>query len=108
MNISRRQQIPRARSLDKAVAEDRGEEVVAMSAIAGCAATVDPGWEWTPSAVCPRCASRWNRSLRSRRSVLVAGPGADVMNTYPDWNKDATNSREDWRNLGSVFPGDKL
>jgi hypothetical protein len=29
------------------------------------------------------------------------------MITYPDWNKDAMNSHDDWRNLGTVFPGDK-
>ena len=30
-----------------------------------------------------------------------------MMNTYPDWNKDAMNSKEDWRNLDTVFPEDK-
>ena len=35
----------KAQRLAQAVGEDRVEEVVAMSAIAGCTATVDPGWE---------------------------------------------------------------
>jgi hypothetical protein len=30
-----------------------------------------------------------------------------MMSTYPDWNKDAQASAENWRNLGTVFPDDK-
>jgi len=29
------------------------------------------------------------------------------MSTYPDWNKDAQASNDNWRNLGTVFPKDK-
>jgi hypothetical protein len=28
----------------------------------------------------------------------------DTMNTYPDWNKTTPSTRDDWRNLGTVFP----
>jgi hypothetical protein len=30
-----------------------------------------------------------------------------MMSTYQDWNAQATNSADDWRNLGTVFPKDK-
>ncbi|MFL6608652.1 MAG: quinohemoprotein amine dehydrogenase subunit gamma, partial [Pseudomonas sp.] len=35
----------KAQKLDQAAAENRIEEVVAMSSVAGCASTTDPGWE---------------------------------------------------------------
>lgn len=35
----------KARILEQAAAEDRVEDVMAMSAVAGCTATTDPGWE---------------------------------------------------------------
>ena len=78
-----------------------------MSAIAGLR-----GDDWTRAGSgrlrrCPRCASRWN-PISTAAPIRAGGrPRCRTMNTYPDWNKDATNSREDWRNLGSVFPGDK-
>jgi len=28
----------------------------------------------------------------------------DMMSTYQDWNAQATNSADEWRNLGTVFP----
>ena len=35
----------KAQHLTEAVAENRQDEVLAMSIVAGCTATVDPGWE---------------------------------------------------------------
>lgn len=51
----------KALKLDQAAAENRIEEVVAMSSVAGCASTTDPVGKSTPLAVCRRCASRWKR-----------------------------------------------
>jgi hypothetical protein len=28
------------------------------------------------------------------------------MNTYPDWGKKTASTKDDWRNLGSVFPNE--
>jgi hypothetical protein len=28
----------------------------------------------------------------------------DLMNTYPDWDKDALSAGTDWRKLDAVFP----
>jgi len=99
----------KARLLDKAVAEDRVEEVVAMSAIAGCTATVDPGWEVDAfGGVASLCQPMESDLYGCADPCWWPAQVPDVMNTYPDWNKDAGNTREDWRNLGSVFPGDKL
>jgi len=30
-----------------------------------------------------------------------------MMSTYQDWNANAQDSAQDWRNLGTVFPKDK-
>jgi hypothetical protein len=99
----------KAQLLDKAVSEDRVEEVVAMSALAGCTATVDPGWEVDAfGGVASLCQPMEADLYGCADPCWWPAQVPDVMNTYPDWNKDATNSREDWRNLGSVFPGDKL
>ena len=99
----------KAQLLDRAVSEDRVEEVVAMSAIAGCAATVDPGWEVDAfGGVSSLCQPMEADLYGCADPCWWPAQVPDVMITYPDWNKDATDSREDWRNLGSVFPGDKL
>ena len=31
----------------------------------------------------------------------------DMMNTYPEWSQNAPSTKDDWRNLGTVFPADK-
>ena len=99
----------KAQLLDRAVSEDRVEEVVAMSAIAGCAATVDPGWEVDAfGGVSSLCQPMEADLYGCADPCWWPAQVPDVMITYPDWNKDAMNSREDWRNLDSVFPGDKL
>ena len=99
----------KAQLLDRAVSEDRVEEVVAMSAIAGCAATVDPGWEVDAfGGVSSLCQPMEADLYGCADPCWWPAQVPDEMITYPDWNKDATDSREDWRNLGSVFPGDKL
>ncbi len=35
----------KAKKMLQAIDEDKVDEVMAMSAVAGCTATVDPGWE---------------------------------------------------------------
>lgn len=98
----------KAQMLEEAAGEDRVDEVVAMSAIAGCAATVDPGWEVDAfGGVSSLCQPMEADLYGCADPCWWPAQVPDVMTTYPDWNKDAANSREDWRKLGSVFPGDE-
>lgn len=98
----------KARLLDKAVSEDRVEEVVAMSSIAGCSATTDPGWEIDAfGGVSSLCQPMESDLYGCSDPCWWPAQVPDVI-THPDWNKNAPNSQEDWRKLGTVFPGDKL
>jgi hypothetical protein len=94
----------KALKLDQAADENRIEEVVAMSSVAAA----------------PRPPTRVGRSMHLAVSSLCQPMEADLygcsdpcwwpaqvpdmMSTYPDWNKDAQASNENWRNLGTVFP----
>ncbi|MCY1438947.1 Quinohemoprotein amine dehydrogenase, gamma subunit [compost metagenome] len=98
----------KAQKLEQAAAEDRIEDVVAMSTVAGCTTSTDPGWEVDVfggvSSLCqPMEADLYGCSDPCWWPAQVP----DMMNTYPDWNKDAQDSGADWRNLSSVFPNDK-
>ena len=98
----------KARLLDKAVAEDRVEEVVAMSAIAGCAATVDPGWEVDAfGGVSSLCQPMESDLYGCADPCWWPAQVADTLNTYPGWTDGAANVTEDWRKLQSVFPEPK-
>ncbi len=93
--------------LDSAVAEDQVEEVVAMSSIAGCTATTDPGWEIDAfGSVTSLCQPMESDLYGCADPCWWPAQVPDMMNTYPDWNKDAHQSGENWRNLGTVFPAD--
>lgn len=97
----------KAQLLARAVEDDTVEEVVAMSALAGCTATVDPGWEVDAfGGVASLCQPMEADLYGCADPCWWPAQVPDTMNTYPDWNKDAQNSREDWRNLGTVFPND--
>ena len=99
----------KAQILEQALVEDRVEEVVAMSSVAGCTATTDPGWEIDVfGGVTSLCQPMEADLYGCADPCWWPAQVPDMMNTYPDWNKEATNSKEDWRNLGTVFPADKL
>ena len=99
----------KAKAFVEAEAEGREEEVVAMNALVGCTTSFDPGWEVDAfGAVANLCQPMEADLYGCADPCWWPAQVPDVMITYPDWNKDATDSREDWRNLGSVFPGDKL
>ncbi|MEZ5610784.1 MAG: quinohemoprotein amine dehydrogenase subunit gamma [Rhodocyclaceae bacterium] len=99
----------KAQILEQALVEGRAEEVVAMSSIAGCTATTDPGWEIDVfGGVTSLCQPMEADLYGCADPCWWPAQVPDMMNTYPDWNKEATNSKEDWRNLGTVFPADKL
>ena len=82
----------KAAALAQAADNNQADEVIAMQTVAGCTSLCQPMESdlygcadpcWWPAQV------------------------PDMMNTYPDWNKDAMSSKDGWRNLGNVFPKDK-
>lgn len=97
------------KSTDQSDAKSAVEEVYTMSTIAGCASTLDPGWEVDPfggtAFLCqPMEADLYGCSDPCWWPAQVP----DTINTYPDWNADAASAQHDWRKLQSVFPkGDK-
>lgn len=98
----------KAARVQKAVAEDKMNEVRAMQTVtAGCATTLDPGWEVDPfggvAALCqPMEADLYGCSDPCWWPAQVP----DTMVTYPDWSGGAGNAQKDWRSLGTVFPSD--
>ena len=91
--------------VDQALHQGGEEEVYAMQTVAGCASTLDPGWEVDPfggvAALCqPMEADLYGCSDPCWWPAQVA----DTLNTYPDWNQDADSAQRDWRKLQSVFP----
>ena len=98
----------KAKKIAEAQSPEDVEEVLAMQTIAGCAATTDPGWEvdmfGTVTGLCqPMEADLYGCADPCWWPAQVP----DVMNTYPDWTDDAPSSREDWRNLDAVYPGEE-
>ncbi|MCG8695709.1 MAG: quinohemoprotein amine dehydrogenase subunit gamma [Minwuiales bacterium] len=98
----------KAEIVERAVEGGQVEEVVAMQTIvAGCSATLDPGWEVDPfggvAALCqPMEADLYGCSDPCWWPAQVP----DTMNTYPDWNARANSAPRDWRLLDTVFPKD--
>ena len=97
----------KAELYEKAAEEGRQEEVQLMQTMAGCTATLDPGWEVDAfggvSALCqPMEADLYGCSDPCWWPAQVA----DTLNTYPDWNNAAPAAHKDWRKLQSVYPED--
>jgi hypothetical protein len=62
----------KAALLEQAAAEGKAEEVQLMQTVAGCASTLDPGWEVSiRSAGWPACASPWRRTCMA--APILAG-----------------------------------
>jgi len=95
----------KAHLLEQAVKAGCTEEVLMMQTIAGCTATLDPGWEVDPfggvAALCqPMEADLYGCSDPCWWPAQVP----DTVNTYPNWSADAPSAAQDWRKLQSVFP----
>ena len=95
----------KAHALTIATGEGERLEVVAMQTVAGCASTMDPGWEVDAfggvAALCqPMEADLYGCSDPCWWPAQVP----DVMNTYPNWDMDKSSAAADWRNLNTVFP----
>ncbi|GHT90420.1 hypothetical protein FACS1894185_1220 [Betaproteobacteria bacterium] len=100
---------PKAELLSKAVAEERIAEVTAMSAIAGCTATVDPGWEVDAfGGVASLCQPMEADLYGCADPCWWPAQVPDTMVNYPDWHKNAPSAKDDWRALDTVFPKDAL
>ncbi len=98
----------KAHQLEQAAEKGDLEEVLAMQTPVGCTTTTDPGWEidmfGSVAGLCqPMEADLYGCSDPCWWPAQVP----DMMNTYPDWSKDAPSAVKDWRNLDSVYPGEK-
>lgn len=96
----------KAQLVDKAVDEGKGDEVRLMQVVAGCAATLDPGWEVDPfGGVSGLCQPMEADLYGCTDPCWWPAQVADNLNTYPDWSDGADSAQRDWRKLQSVFPG---
>jgi len=97
----------KAQLLDQAAAQDKVEDVVAMSSVVGCTSTFDPGWEVDAfGGVASLCQPMEADLYGCADPCWWPAQVPDTMNTYPDWSKQAASTKDDWRNLGTVFPKD--
>ncbi len=95
----------KAADLSEAAANNQADEVIAMQSVAGCTTTTDPGWEIDAfGSVTSLCQPMESDLYGCADPCWWPAQVPDMMNTYPDWNKDATNSKQGWSNLGDVFP----
>ena len=95
----------KAALLEQAAAEGKAEEVQLMQTVGRLRLDPRSGLGGRPVRRRRRpLPADGGRPLRLHRSLLVAGPGADTLNTYPDWNADAPSAQRDWRVLQTVFP----
>lgn len=98
----------KAEKINDAVDKNELGEVVAMTTVVGCTATVDPGWEVDAfGGVTGLCQPMEADLYGCADPCWWPAQLPDIMSTHPDWNKDAPNSASDWRNLGTIFPEDK-
>ncbi|MCB1814786.1 MAG: quinohemoprotein amine dehydrogenase subunit gamma [Candidatus Competibacteraceae bacterium] len=96
----------KAELLDQAIEGGQLDEVYTMQTIAGCASTLDPGWEVDPfGGVAGLCQPMEADLYGCSDPCWWPAQVADTLNTYPDWNQDADSAQRDWRKLQSVFPG---
>lgn len=98
----------KARLLEKAAEEGRAEEVHAMQTIAGCASTLDPGWEVDPlGGVAWLCQPMEADLYGCSDPCWWPAQVPDTLTTYPDWSAGADSAQRDWRALQAVFPKSK-
>jgi hypothetical protein len=95
----------KAELMTKAVDEGKADEVRLMQTIAGCTATLDPGWEVDAfGGVASLCQPMEADLYGCADPCWWPAQVADTLNTYPDWNSDAPAADKDWRKLQSVYP----
>ncbi|MDO4683137.1 MAG: quinohemoprotein amine dehydrogenase subunit gamma [Lautropia sp.] len=95
----------KAQQLDQAVQDDRAQDVMAMSVVVGCTATIDPGWEVDVfGGVAALCQPMEADLYGCADPCWWPAQVPDLSGSHPDWNKGKEDSVKDWRSLGSVFP----
>jgi hypothetical protein len=91
--------------LEQAAADGKAEEVQLMATVAGCASTLDPGWEVDPfGGVAGLCQPMEADLYGCTDPCWWPAQVADTLNTYPDFNAGAPSAQRDWRKLQAVFP----
>ncbi len=97
----------KAQLFEKAAAEGKNDEVYLMQTIAGCSATLDPGWEVDPfGGVAQLCQPMEADLYGCADPCWWPAQVADTLNTYPNWLEGADSGQRDWRVLQAVFPKD--
>ena len=95
----------KATLLDAAGDDGARQEVVAMQTVVGCSSTTDPGWEVDAfGSVAGLCQPMEADLYGCADPCWWPAQVPDVMNTWPDWEKDAPSAGKDWRKLDAVFP----
>lgn len=97
----------KAEQFVEAADEGREDEVQLMQTIAGCTATLDPGWEIDAfGGVASLCQPMEADLYGCSDPCWWPAQVADTLNSYPDWSAETPAPDVDWRNLQSVFPKD--
>jgi|TARA_R110002073_G_scaffold255568_8_gene418111 pyruvate-formate lyase len=95
----------KAQALKNAADDGAMREVVAMQTVAGCASTMDPGWEVDAfGGIASLCQPMEADLYGCSDPCWWPAQVPDVMNSYPDWDADKANAGTDWRQLETVFP----
>ncbi len=95
----------KAELLDKAVNEGKTEEVFQMTVVAGCTATLDPGWEVDAfGGVAALCQPMEADLYGCTDPCWWPAQVADTINTNPDWNDGLPSAQGDWRALQTIYP----
>jgi len=89
----------------QAAAEGKAEVQLMVTTVAGCASTLDPGWEVDPfGGVAGLCQPMEADLYGCTDPCWWPAQVADTLNTYPDFNASAPSAQRDWRVLQAVFP----
>ncbi len=84
---------------------DQAQEVIAMSAVAGCATTFDPGWELDPfMGVAGLCQPMEADLYGCSDPCWWPAQIPDTLHSFTEWNVGRDNAAQDWQQLDSVFP----
>lgn len=95
----------KAMLLAQACEEGRAAEVYPMNTIAGCTASLDPGWEVDPfGGVASLCRPAASDLYGCTDTCWWPAQAPDTINTNPEWNADAPSATQDWRLLNNIFP----
>ncbi|NQV21841.1 MAG: quinohemoprotein amine dehydrogenase subunit gamma [Rhodospirillales bacterium] len=95
----------KAELLNTAVDEGKTEEVFLMTTVAGCTATLDPGWEVDVfGGVAALCQPMEADLYGCTDPCWWPAQTADTINTNPDWTEGAPSAQRDWRTLQTIYP----